>query len=94
MLPHSQLTWNSINAREFSEIVRFLQVINSIPKSISIASLHIENYTLEAYCCRKSKQKGGVCIFVHNSVKFTSLNIDSYCLDQDFEACAIHLNPV
>jgi len=31
-------------------------------------------------------------MFVHNSVKLTSLNIDSYCLDQDLEACAIHLN--
>ena len=30
-------------------------------------------------------------MFVYNSIKFT-LNIDSYCLDQDFEVCAIHLN--
>ena len=33
-------------------------------------------------------------MFVHNSVKLTSLNIDSYCLDQYFEMCAIHLNSV
>jgi len=31
-------------------------------------------------------------MFVHNSFKLTSLNIDSYCLDQDFEVCASHLN--
>jgi exonuclease III len=30
--------------------------------------------------------------FVHNSIKFTSLDIDNYCLNQDFEASAIHLN--
>jgi len=59
-----------------------------------LASLRIENYTLGAYCCRKSKHKGDVCMFVHNSVKFTSLNVDNYCLDQDFETCAIHLNSV
>jgi len=29
---------------------------------------------------------------VHYSIKFTSLDIDNYCLDQDFEPCAIHLN--
>jgi len=40
----------------------------------------------------KTKQKGGVCMFIHKSIKFTTLNIDSYCLDQDFEVCAIHLN--
>ena len=59
-----------------------------------LASLHIENYTLEAYCCTKSKHRAGVCMFLHNSIKFTSSNIDSYCLDQDFEVCALHLNSV
>ena len=33
-------------------------------------------------------------MFIHNSVAFTILNIYNYCLDQDFEACAIHLNSV
>jgi len=31
-------------------------------------------------------------MFIHKSIKFTSLNSDNYCLDQDFEVCAIHLN--
>jgi hypothetical protein len=44
--------------------------------------------------CRKSKHKGGVCIFVHNSIKFTSLDVGDYCIDQDFEVCAIHPNSV
>jgi hypothetical protein len=56
--------------------------------------LHIDNYILGACHYRKSKLKGGVCVFVQNSIKFTSLYIDSYCLDQDFEVCAIHLNSV
>ena len=33
-------------------------------------------------------------MFVHNSVKLTSLTIYSYCLDQDFEVCSAHLNSV
>jgi len=33
-------------------------------------------------------------MFVHSSVKLISLNIDNYCLDEDFEVCAIHLNSV
>jgi len=57
-----------------------------------LAFFHIENYVLGSCYCKKSKHKGGVCIFVHNSRKFTSLDIDNFCLDQDFEACAIHLN--
>ena len=58
------------------------------------ATLHIDNYTLGVYCCRKSKHKFGVCMFFHNSIKFPSLNTDNYCLDQDFEVFAIHLNSV
>jgi hypothetical protein len=37
-----------------------------------LASLYINNYILGAYYCRKSKHKGGVCMFVHNSIKLTS----------------------
>jgi hypothetical protein len=33
-------------------------------------------------------------MFVHNSIKFTSLNINIYCLVQDFEVCAIQLKSV
>jgi hypothetical protein len=31
-------------------------------------------------------------MFIHKSIKFTTLNIDNYCLDQDFEVRTIHLN--
>jgi len=55
-----------------------------------LAALHAENYVLGSSYSRKSKQKGGVCIFVHKSLKFTPLIVDEYCTDQDFEVCAIH----
>jgi hypothetical protein len=57
-----------------------------------LAFLHVENYVLGSCYCRKSKHKGGVSVFVQNSIKFTSLDINNYCIDQDFEACAIYLN--
>jgi len=57
-----------------------------------LAILHAENYVLGSCYCRKLKHKGGVCIFVHNSMKFTSLHVADYCIDQDCEVCAIHLN--
>jgi hypothetical protein len=57
-----------------------------------LASFHVENYVLGSSYCRKLKNKGGACIFIHNSIKFTPLDIENYCLDQDFEACAIRLN--
>jgi hypothetical protein len=55
-----------------------------------LASLHPENYVLGSCYCRKSKHKSGDCIFVHNSLKFTSIDVGDYCTDQDIEVCAIH----
>ena len=57
-----------------------------------LTSFHIENYVLGSCYCRKSKHRVDICIFLHNSIKFTSLDTDNFCLDQDFEACAIYLN--
>jgi len=33
-------------------------------------------------------------MFIHNSITFTILIIDNYCLHQDIEVCAIQLNAV
>ena len=56
--------------------------------------LHTDIYALGAYYCRKTKHKCSGCIFIHNSITLTTLNIDSYCLDQDTAVCTIHLNSV
>jgi len=31
-------------------------------------------------------------MLIHNSITFTTFNTDNYCLEQDVEMCAIHLN--
>jgi len=51
-----------------------------------LAALHAGNYVLGSSYSRKSKHKGGVCIFVHKSLKFTPLVVDEYCTDQHFES--------
>jgi len=48
-----------------------------------LAAFHVENYVLGSSYCRQLKLKGGVCIFVQNNLKFTPLNVDEYCVDQD-----------
>jgi hypothetical protein len=32
-------------------------------------------------------------VFVCKSLKYTAINLDGYCSDQDIEACAIELDP-
>jgi hypothetical protein len=59
-----------------------------------LASLHNDSYTLGTHYCRKTKCGNGVCMFIHNSITFTTLIIDNYYVHQDIEVCAIHLNVV
>jgi hypothetical protein len=61
-------------------------------KQLELEHFHIENYNLGAIYCRKTLEKGGVSIFVHKNLKFTKINLEDYCRDQDLEACALKLD--
>ncbi|PNF30772.1 hypothetical protein B7P43_G06180, partial [Cryptotermes secundus] len=61
-------------------------------KQLELEHLHLENYNLGARYCRKTLEKGGVSIFVHENLKFTKINLEDYCKDQDLEACALKLD--
>jgi hypothetical protein len=53
--------------------------------------INTENYLLGSYYCRKNILKGGVCIFIHKSIKFSIINLDNHCANKDIEVCAIQL---
>jgi hypothetical protein len=53
--------------------------------------IHIEIYLLGSYFGRKHILKGSVCIFIYKSIKFSIINLDIYCIDQDTELCAVQL---
>jgi exonuclease III len=38
--------------------------------------------------------KGGVCMFMHNSINYVNINLDSFCVDQIIEICAVKLQSV
>ena len=40
----------------------------------------------------QSHEKGGVTIFVHNSLGFTNIDIAQHCKGQDIEICALKLS--
>jgi exonuclease III len=60
----------------------------------SLAILNTDNYQMGAHYRRNNYDKGGACIFVHKSLKFSAINLDSYCIDKDTEACVICLNSI
>jgi hypothetical protein len=57
-----------------------------------IQTIIIDNYNLGAYYCRKYAKCVGVCIFIHKSYQFINMDLDSHCIEQDFEVCAIRLS--
>jgi hypothetical protein len=50
-----------------------------------------DHYNLGAVYCRKILSKGGVCIFVHNSINYSNINLDRFCIDKTIEICAVKL---
>jgi hypothetical protein len=74
----------------YSDLPHLLCLTKHHFKEIEPDHTYIENYVHWAKYCRKSIQKGGV---VHKSLKFTAINLDRYCSDQDIEACVIELDP-
>jgi hypothetical protein len=49
---------------------------------LELKCVHIENNNLGAYYCRMLLEKGGVAIYVHNSLNFTNIDLVKQCEDQ------------
>jgi hypothetical protein len=52
---------------------------------------YIEHYKLRAEYCRQALTQGGVCIVVHEKLKFSNVNLNEFCKEQDLEVCAVQL---
>ena len=56
-----------------------------------IQKMSIDNYNLGEYYSRKITRCSGVCIFIHKSYQFTTVDLNSHCKEQVFEVCAIRV---
>ena len=52
---------------------------------------HISKYKLGAKYCRNKLKNGGVCIYIQENLKFTTINLQKYCKEQDIEIAAIQI---
>ena len=50
------------------------------------------NYNLGAKFCRQVLKNGGICIFIHESIKFMNINLHNSCKEQGIEIYAVKLN--
>jgi exonuclease III len=58
-------------------------------KEHQINRLSIDNYHLGASYCRKSTTVGGICIFVHKSITYSTVHANQLCKDKSIEACKV-----
>ena len=54
-----------------------------------INSIYINPFNLGAKYYRINRKYGGVSIFVHETISFTSIDLSKFCNDQDIEICAV-----
>jgi hypothetical protein len=59
---------------------------------MEINFLNLENYNTGAQFCRASNGKGGVIMYIHNSLKFTITDLCKYSKEKDIEICGVKLN--
>lgn len=60
-------------------------------KNFEIDKLPIDRFKLGSKFCRHEYKNGGVCIFVHEDLEFSSISLDKYCKEKDIEVCAVGL---
>jgi hypothetical protein len=60
-------------------------------KQTELDQVGLDGYKLATTYCRKTREKGGDCIFVNKSLNSSNVNLRRYCKAQDIEVCALKL---
>jgi hypothetical protein len=61
-------------------------------KQLELQRLPFDNYILRASYCRTMYKRGGVCLYVQESLNCVRLDLEKYCQDKNFEVCAIKIH--
>jgi len=51
----------------------------------------LQSYRLVANFCRTTYRYGGVCIYVHESLQASNIEVLKYCKEKDLEVCSARL---
>jgi hypothetical protein len=60
--------------------------------TIELSHVILENHTRGAQFCRSHFEKGGVVMYIHNSLNSRNIDLSKYCKENDIEICAVKLN--
>jgi len=89
-----------LNSSKLGEL-SFLLTANS-PHTICFTEHHLDineidtillpNYRVGGKFCRNLLKNGGICIFTHESLQSTNMNLNGFCKEKDLEICAVKLH--
>jgi exonuclease III len=74
----------------FPDLPHVLCITEHLQKS-ELEQISINNYRLGAGYCRQAVKRGGVSIFVHETLRSTNIDLVTYCKEQVIEACALKI---
>jgi hypothetical protein len=60
-------------------------------RDLEIEVTHIPTYKLGAKFCRRNLKNGGICIFIREGLKFTTINVQKHCKEKDLEIAIIQI---
>jgi len=61
-------------------------------KTYQLDNILFQNYKLGAKFCREIYRNCEVCIFIQESLQFSTINVHSFCKEKELEACIIKLH--
>ena len=61
-------------------------------RDCEINMIPIDRFKLGSKFCRWEYKNGGVCIYIHEDLDYSTISQDSYCKEKDIEVCAVKLN--
>jgi hypothetical protein len=59
---------------------------------LKLQQTFLDNYKSGISYCRTFYEKGGVCIFVQESLRYVRIDLEKYCKAKGFEVCAIKIH--
>jgi hypothetical protein len=63
-------------------------------KHTELDQINTESFKLCTVYCRHTIKWGGVCIFIQKGLKYSKINVNKYCKDQDTEIYMLHLKTI
>jgi len=83
---------NELLSHVYSDLPHIICITEHHMNLTEINLLKFDNYNIGTQFCREGNGKGGVVMYIHNSLKFTVINLDKYSKDKDVEIIGVKLN--